>query len=249
MEGSPTEKVERLNKMIEEMVEISFPIVKVKLSNQDLPYITSELKTMARAKKKEYKKNGRSMKYKKLVAVYKKKLKEEAGRYLEKNVSLIKNSNPGRAAKVLRTLGQAPGQVSEKDFTLTRHLDEGFSVDKQREEIMNYFAKVSKEFPPIEVKNLSLELQRKLEQCTVPENVPFLDLWSVKEALRNTNHTMSRAPGDMPPNLRQEFYQWLAELYQAILTEIVRTGEWPRQWKLEYGTPIPKESPPLTDED
>ena len=101
----------------------------------------------------------------------------------------------------------------------------------------------------IEVKNLSVELQRKLEQCTVPENVPFLDLWSVKEALRNTNHTMSRAPGDMPPNLRQEFYQWLAEPYQAILTEIVRTGEWPRQWKLEYGTPIPKESPPLTDED
>ena len=49
------EKVKTLDNMIAEMVEISFPIVKVRVNNQDLPYITAELKTLARSKKKEHK--------------------------------------------------------------------------------------------------------------------------------------------------------------------------------------------------
>ena len=54
------DKVTKLDEMTNEMVEICFPEVTVKYNNQDLPYITAQLKKMARLKKKEFKKNGRS---------------------------------------------------------------------------------------------------------------------------------------------------------------------------------------------
>ena len=130
------DKVTKLDEMTKEMVEICFPEVTVKYNNQYLLYITAQLKKMARLKKKEYKKNGRSEKYKRMNFEYKKNLKEESARYLEKNVNLIKCTNPAKAARVLRTLGAEPGDVQEKGFTLSNHQEAGLSVEEQRQEIL-----------------------------------------------------------------------------------------------------------------
>ena len=243
------DKVTRLDEMTKEMVEICFPEVTVKYKNQDLPYITAQLKKMSRLKKKEYKKNGRSEKYKRMNSEYKKKLKEESARYLEKNVNLIKGTNPAKAARILRTLGADPGNVQDKGFTLSNHQEAGLSVEEQRKEILQFFAKVSQEYLPLEEDRLPDEVREKISKGKLPETIPFLDHISIMEALRLTKHTMSKAPGDMPPSIRQEFYQWLAEPYRDILLEIVKSGQWPSQWKREFGTPIPKEKPPLESEE
>ena len=41
----------------------------------------------------------------------------------------------------------------------------------------------------------------------------------------------------------------MAEPYLDILKKIVITGRWPSKWKDEFGTPIPKENPPLENEE
>ena len=71
--------------------------------------------------------------------IHKHKLKVKAIRYLEKNVSLVKNVNPGRAARVLQALGAAPGDIQEKGFTLTKHTEAGLSHEAQRNEILQFF--------------------------------------------------------------------------------------------------------------
>ena len=91
-------------------------------------------------------------------AEYKKKLKEEAARYVERNVTDIKNTNPRKAASILKKLGAAPGECQESDFTLLRHIEEGYSVEQQRQEILQYFASVSQEFPPLVDDDLSAEV-------------------------------------------------------------------------------------------
>ena len=68
--------VDRLDTMVEEMVNIAFPEVKLRMNNYDLPYITAELKRMDRVKKREYKKYGRSVRFGELNREYKSKLKE-----------------------------------------------------------------------------------------------------------------------------------------------------------------------------
>ena len=77
---------------------------------------------------------------------YKEKIKGEAKKYLEKNVTMIKNTHPRKAASILKSFGTAPGDSQTKDFTLIKHLEEGLSEQSQRSEILQYFAKVSQKY-------------------------------------------------------------------------------------------------------
>ena len=120
---SVCEKVKNLDKMVGDMVDIAFPTVTVRTNSQDLPFITDQLKKLARRKKQEYKRHGRTQKYRKLNEEYKAMFKIEANRYVEKNVREIQNSQPGRAARILKQLGAAPGDQQTKDFTLTNHVE------------------------------------------------------------------------------------------------------------------------------
>ena len=90
---STTDKVETLDMMLDEMVSIAFPVKSFRKNNFDLPYITAEIKLLARRKKQEYRRHGRSDKYRRMSVTYKEKIKGEAKKYLEKNVSMIKNTN------------------------------------------------------------------------------------------------------------------------------------------------------------
>ena len=62
---------------------------------------------------------------------------------MARNVSEIKVSQPGKAARILKQLGTVPGDQITKEFTLLRHVEEGLNVEEQRGEILAYFAKVS----------------------------------------------------------------------------------------------------------
>ena len=79
--------------------------------------------------------------------------------------------------------------------------------------------------------SLPISIQEYLNKCKAPDSIPFLDLISVKKALRTTKHTLSQLPDDMPPNITQEFYEWLPEPYLDVLKMIVNTGRWSSKWK------------------
>jgi len=95
-------------------------------------------KKLARRKKQEYKRHGRTQKYRKLNEEYKNKFKIESNRYVEKNVREVQNSQPGKAARILKQLGAAPGDQQTKDFRLSKHVERGLSVEQQRDEILNF---------------------------------------------------------------------------------------------------------------
>ena len=69
-------KVDSLDRMVGEMADIAFPVVKVRRNNQDLPFITEELKKLARKTKQEYRRHGRSQRYRVLNEEYKNKFKK-----------------------------------------------------------------------------------------------------------------------------------------------------------------------------
>ena len=77
------------------------------------------------------------------------------------------------------------------------------------------------------------EVSKGLKEAKAPDHIPYLDLITVKEALRLAKHTWSQAPGDLIPSLRKEFFQWLAEPFLDIVRKIVVIGEWPVKWKIE----------------
>ena len=92
-------------------------------------------------------------------------------------------------------------------------------------------------------------MKNLLNDSKPPKDIPFTDEISIMKALRKTKITMSHVPGDLPPALRSEFFQWLTEPFKNIIVEIVTSREWPMARKVEYGNPIVKETPPVESED
>ena len=74
-----------------------------------------ELNRIHRQKSREYTKRGKSEKYKKLSQEFESKYNLEAQKYMQKNINELKETNPGRAYKVLKRMGAQPGDFSEND--------------------------------------------------------------------------------------------------------------------------------------
>ena len=124
--------------MINDMIDIAFPIVRTKVHINDKPYITSEIKKMNRKRKKEFRRRGKSRKYREIDREYQRKIKEEAKKYVEKKVTLVKKSNPRQAASILKELSRDPSEGDTNVITLTSHLEEGLPEDEQRRRILRY---------------------------------------------------------------------------------------------------------------
>ena len=164
-------------------------------------------------------------------------------------MTLVKKSNPRQAASILKELSRDPSEGDTNMITLTSHLEEGLPEDEQRRRILRYFSAVSQEYLPLDIEKLPVKVKDSIHNVSIPESIPFLDHVSIMESLKNLKKTFSQIPGEMPAALRGEFFQWLTEPFKNILIEIVRTGVWPAVWKIEYGTPIPKEPLPIEGED
>ena len=109
--GGPTEQVKMMEEKFEQKMAKIFPFKTLKISSDDKPWINSDLKYLARRKRREYVKHGRSAKYKKLQEKFDRKYFEAAERYLINNVTELKSTNPGQAYKLLRRMGAPPGQT------------------------------------------------------------------------------------------------------------------------------------------
>ena len=247
---TPTLKVHQMRVILNEKVNQYFPVKTFKTSSQDLPYITAELKKLDRHKRREYAKHGASNKFKNMKVVFDEKLKAEARRYIVKNVTEAKTTNPAKANMILKKLATAPGDVTESQtFTLLDHLEMNLSDNDQRTNILKYFSAVSQEFSPLQRVQLPDEIQCEMKKHVNRLHLPKIDRMTMWAALKGSKKTKSEVPEEMPASLRAEFLEWLAEPASAILNSIIETREWPKQWKVEFGTPIPKESLPIKSEE
>ena len=156
----------KLNKKIDEI----FPEKTVKICDKNKPYIIKELKTLNRKIKKEWKKNGKSEKYKELSKKFKEKMKKAATEYLKKNVSDLKKINPGKAFETLERMGAHPGATEdENEFTLASHAEQNLSVEQQLDKIPAYFVSIANEYTELKIEELSEEIQRSINNVNIKE--------------------------------------------------------------------------------
>ena len=133
---SPTEQVLKFEHLTQEKLNQYCPEKEIKISSQDKCWMNSELKRIHRQKSREYTKRGKSEKYKKLSQEFESKYNLEAQKYMQKNINELKETNPGRAYKVLKRMGAQPGDCSENDsFILPNHEIEGLSPEQSAERI------------------------------------------------------------------------------------------------------------------
>ena len=93
----------------------------------------------------------------------------EAEKYMHKNIDELKETDPGHAYRILKRMGAQPGDCSETStFTLPNHETEGLTAEQSAERMTNHFAKISQQFPPLNLNLLPDRVKSKLKNKSSP---------------------------------------------------------------------------------
>ena len=76
-----------------------------------------------------------------------------------------------------------------------------------------------------------------------------MEQWEVYRKIKVAKKPNSIIPGDLPVKLVKEFVPELVKPITLIYNQITETGVYPRQWVIEYQTPIPKIKNPASKDD
>ena len=211
-----------------------FPVKTIKLSSDDDPWVSEKVKQLDRAQKREFQKNQESDKWKKLHAAYMKTCEKEKKRYAENIVSDLKSSNPSKWYSKLKRMS---GQNKDHDEINVTELD-GIYEELQAEIIADHYAQISNEYEPIKSEDFE-------EYMHVPKISPVtVEPEKIVEIIKRMNHKASTLDGDLPVRIIKEFDEELSLPICHMVSSCLSVGLYPKMWKIESVTPVPKVFPP-----
>ena len=239
---NPTQLVELFQFYSCKMTDAIFPEKNIKISQNDKPYFTEKLQKLKRLRCREYSKNGKSEKYKDLAHEFQRLLKTEIGNYKAKIIEKFKSGQVGSIYPFLRKLAMGPNDDKVKSWHIMDQMDRHLTPPQCVEEMANFFANISQEFEPINIMNFPPNLKSFIMSPPL-EALPVLNEYEVYLKIKNTRKPSSFVKGEVHPKLMTRFDVEFSAPATQIFNSIINTQEYPDQWKVEFGTPIPKTHP------
>ena len=229
------------------LINLYFPLKTVNISAYDQPYFNERLRSMRRHRQREYRKHGKSEKYFEIKLKFKEAMKNEALKYKEKIISEVVEGKRGSAYKAIQKLGDGNNNNNDH-FEIPSHTDRNLSYKQSADVLAAYFSAISQEFEPLNPEKFTPDLKDKLATVN-DETIPQLEEHIVYKKICSAKKPNSSVPGDLPKKIVINFAVELALPMTIIFNKITRSGLYPRQWVVEYQTPIPKLHPPASEDD
>ena len=247
-QNSSTDSVQQFQDTLKSMVDDTFPKREIKICSDDKPYFTEKLRKLKRIRQREYHKHGRSDKYLELKENFEEKLRNEKEKYIQKISTEVAEGRRGSVYPTLKKLGLRPGEEVQNTFSLPSHISQNLSPAQSAELIASHFSSISQEFSPLQVTNLPPNVQELLNDQD-QDLVPILSPYDVYKRMVKAKKPKSLVPGDLHPKLVKCFAHILAGPVTKIYNQISLTSVYPNQWKVEHQIPIPKVTPPTSEDD
>ena len=112
------------------------------------------------------------------------------------------------------------------------------SPQDQAEAIADSFSFVSNQYKPIQKENINIP---SFSKSSIPSFKPS----RIKKLLEKIKTNKATAPGDIPPKILKQFASFLSVPLCDIINCSLQSGQWPKLYKTEAITPVPKQFPPL----
>ena len=242
-----TEMVDLLQSFFKDSVESTFPQKEIRVSPEDKPCFNEKLRLLKRQRQIIYLKEGKSQAYWKVMEKFEYKSISEKHKYKDKVLKEVKEGKRGSSYSSLKKLSMAPGEGPTTGFQLPVYVEEGLSGQESVERIADFFAQVSQEYAPLNIKNLPPNVRSHLlkDQYTGP----ILTTFEVYSHIVKAKKPKGIVPGDLPSKLTKSFPEHLALPATLIFNEITSSKIFPPQWKIENQIPIPKFHPPESEDD
>ena len=232
---SADRKAEVLQSTLMKKLDEFMPEKIFSFSSDDQPFFTPELKNLDKKRKREYRRHRRSYKWSALNKDFKNKLKVAKASFYEKKIQDLKQGEPGQWYTKLKRLCSYD---QNKSGELVCEEIREFSNQQQAELLADRFAGVSNEYDKIQEDKLIIP----------PGQIGDLPQFSIIQVLENIlklKTNKSTVPGDIPAIIIKKYAQYICVPLTHIINYCITKGEYPKLWKIEVQTPIPKEYPPL----
>ena len=217
--------VDKLNEIFPEQIR--------KINNDDQPWISMKLKKLDRKRKRIFHKQRRSEKWKKWDKIFKKEVKSAKSDFYKNKVADLKTKKPGQWYSCLKRITSHDQHKNDQPSVgEISHL----SDQKLVELIADQFAKIQNEYQPLENDDVSVP---PFSESDVPKFTPA-QVWFTLIKINTNKSTVS---GDFPAKLIKLFAAYIAEPFTDILNTSVGRGEYPKIYKFEISTPVPKSFP------
>ena len=227
-------KAERLHNMVINKLDEVCPEKNRKISSDDEPWFTENLKRLERKKKRLFRKNRSSKKYKKIKKVYEEKVKEAKKNFKKKTIDDVLAAGSGQWYSKLQRITNFNQEKAQKvQVDEISHLPD----QAQAEAIADSFSAISNEYQPVQKDNICIP---PFTKASIPQFKPH----QIRKYLDRIKTNKSTAPGDIPARIIKDFSLFLCVPMADIINCGLRVGHWPKSYKRETITPTPKQYPP-----
>ena len=227
-------KTEMFHTYIRTLLDKHLPEKRVTMTNLDKPWMNPELKQLLRQVQRERLRNGKNGRFKKLWSKFRRLKRHRIKNQTQEVVEELKTTEPGKWYSKIKKLGGLDRHSRRLDVQSLRGL-----TDKEcAEEVAESFAAVSQEYE---------KLDRERLPAFLPAGEPEqINIFQTVHAIKKLGKTKSTLPIDLPDKLRIECALDLAEPMTDIMNSCLRAGKFPKCWRQEWVTPVPKTAQPKT---
>ena len=228
------EKAKCFHDTLISLLDKHFPKKTVKMTTLDKKWFNPGLKMQYNEMQKEFFKNAKSDLWKKLKKSYRRSKRRACKSFYSNFVTDLKTTNPGLFHKMAKRIGAIE---QSKSCEIKIECLESLNPDEQVQKVANSMAKVSNEYQPVDISKLPAYLPSERPPQTEEHKV-----WNQIKKQKKTKTTLEL---DIPDKLRQEAAIFLAKPLTNVFNSCLQQGVYPRIWKLEYVTPVPKKAKAL----
>ena len=226
-EGSNA-KAETYQSAVTGAMECFFPLITVRRKSTDCPWVNNRIRKLITRRKGIYVREGRSEAWKRLKRITDELLRKRRAVYLDSQRECLLVEDARR--NFFRNVKAFQAKEKPRAFS-PMDLFPGKGEEEVAAELAAYFNRISSEFSPLEPADIPRTHSRKL---------PVLRPYQVEGRIQAFKKPKSMVRGDIFPVLMDKFATLLAVPLTEIFNEITRTRIWPRIWKQEFVTVIPK---------
>ena len=235
-ERSVDKKSEILQKMVLDKLNEYCPEKLRRFSSDDKPWFTSQLKKLDRKRRKEYNLNRRSKKYLHLSKIFNKKVLIAKKQFKSKMIDDVLVAKSSQWYSKLKRITNY--EKREAEYVQVEEISQ-LSNNAQAEAIANNFSEISNQYLPLQ--------RGQIETPFIPSNsIPKFTPSKVRTYLQTMKTNKASPPGDIPAKIIKEFALFLSIPVADIINSGICLGEWPKIYKHEIITPVPKQFPPET---
>ena len=227
-------KAEMLQSMILSKLNEFCPEKLRKISSDDKPWFTQQLKKLDRRRRRCYRSKRCSQKYRDLQKQYEEKVATAKVHFKRNMIDDVMNARDGQwYSKLKRISNYDQAKTEQVQVEEISHIND----QEQAEAIADSFSSISNEYNPVNKEDISIP---DFEKSSIPNIKPY----QVRTYLSKIKTNKSTPPGDIPAKVIKEFALFLCVPVADIINNGVSAGQWPRLYKRETITPTPKQYPP-----